>query len=152
MNKCMFTKENGLQCRAIAKRNGILCVFHDGVALIEKEAKAEQFTIYGLIDPTTSLIRYIGATKDTTKRFKQHLDETEVHGAPEYVQWQTDLRAIGLKPIPVILTLCGASPVQWEQAWIRISEKLYWPIINILRCSDEIHIPQVDEISSEFPK
>lgn len=62
--------------------------------------------IYGLQDPRTCRIRYVGAASDPFKRFEQHLDLIDYEyrgGTAAKRAWLSDLRDLGLKPWLVIL-------------------------------------------------
>lgn len=84
--------------------------------------------IYGLIDPTTSQIRYIGRAKDPRKRFLEHMkDKTDC----EKSVWIRTLRTFNLTPMLVILeeTTEAAAPLA-EKQWIATGLNCYWELTN----------------------
>jgi hypothetical protein len=60
-------------------------------------AKERGYTIYALIDPRDSSIRYIGITDNPDQRLKEHLRGRG--GNPPKRNWVYELRQIGLVPI-----------------------------------------------------
>ncbi len=76
----------------------------------------KKFYIYGLIDPLTSMIRYVGQSVDPNRRLYEHMKNT-THGTDD---WIACLKAFDTKPIVVILEVVGdgISPAQREQYWI----------------------------------
>jgi len=86
--------------------------------------------IYGLIDPRTNEIRYIGYTPDPNKRLKGHLYNCrweKTHKA----NWIKSLLKLGLKPEMIILQEVPESEWQIaEQAWIRFGWEEGWRLTN----------------------
>ena len=73
--------------------------------------------IYGLIDPRTREVRYVGKTKDLQERYRIHLYERRKNHKCNWIQY---LQQQGLKPEMVVLE--KVSEVQWQKAerfWIR---------------------------------
>ena len=69
----------------------------------------EEVTIYGLIDPVTHVVRYVGQAYDVEERFMSHLAESKVSEKPVYA-WMR-----GLHPLkPVIVVLATVRPQQIE--------------------------------------
>lgn len=77
--------------------------------------------IYGLVDPLTKETRYIGATKNITKRLEQHLkDKSNTYK----VHWIKKLRRQNL--VPEIITIEETSEKEWqnkERFWISYYRK-----------------------------
>lgn len=74
--------------------------------------------IYGLADPRTDEVRYIGKAVDVGRRFKAHLREKRYQTTPLYC-WINKLRQEGLSPGIFIFETVPLS--EWEQAertWI----------------------------------
>lgn len=86
--------------------------------------------IYGLIDPRTSEIRYIGYTPDLDKRLRYHIkDSKKEHN--HKANWIKQLLREGLKPEITILQEVPYN--QWaiaEMAWIRLGWEEGWPLTN----------------------
>lgn len=81
----------------------------------KKAAKTKKVEIYGLHDPRTGELRYIGKANDVGKRFKDHLRETR-RRTPLY-DWIKMLRGLGLVPRMEVLECCGVGA--WQEAEIR---------------------------------
>lgn len=63
-------------------------------------------SIYGLADPTTGDVRYVGKAVDPLKRLKEHLRERR-RASPLY-SWIESLRRRSLAPALVVLETCPA--------------------------------------------
>lgn len=86
--------------------------------------------IYGLIDPRTQLIRYVGKTNQALpSRLNSHIQD---RGRCHRVNWISELRRLGLKPeIVLIERLEGNWP--WQEAeryWIAYGRANGWPLTN----------------------
>jgi hypothetical protein len=72
--------------------------------------------IYGLADPVTNELRYIGWTKNPKRRRRQHL--AAITGTDEKAIWTRELAANGMAPEFFCIE---ANPFDWEEAeqfWI----------------------------------
>jgi hypothetical protein len=77
--------------------------------------------IYGLIDPETGKIRYIGKANDPELRLKRHFISQELNANTHKARWLRNLVSKGLRPILTILETVSVS--EWQSAEIRwISE------------------------------
>jgi hypothetical protein len=85
--------------------------------------------IYGLIDPETGLIRYIGKSTRPIERLRAHCRE---RSACHRSNWLQSLATRGLEPEMVILErIEGAWPWQIsERYWIAFARYHGWPITN----------------------
>lgn len=101
------------------------------------------FAVYALVQPDTEEVRYVGVTTSAESRRRQHLHETEIRGNIEFMQWQTDLRARGLKPWFVVVHVVESDPIMWEQAWIRHWKTLGHRLVNKLICDESIELPRI---------
>ena len=63
------------------------------------------YNLYGLIDPRTRLIRYVGYSKDLQKRYKVHLCDTD---KTHKTYWIRDLQKLGLIPELKILAVTNS--------------------------------------------
>ncbi len=59
-----------------------------------------EYTIYGLKDPQSNLIRYVGISKNIDARYKSHLYTKDNTGKNE---WIKELKKVSLRPELVIL-------------------------------------------------
>ena len=93
--------------------------------------------IYGLREPDTGLIRYIGKTNNPHRRWLNHLTEKS-HCKRTY--WIRSLLRRGLRPeIVVIEEIHGAWPWQEsERFWIAFANRNGWPLINMTSGGDGV--------------
>ena len=73
--------------------------------------------VYGLIDPTTRLVRYVGQTRDVSKRYEQHCRGRQ----PCTGAW---VRSLSTKPASVVLEVLSGPDVlrasfACETKWIK---------------------------------
>ncbi len=74
-------------------------------------------TVYGLIDPRSGLVRYVGVTVDLRRRYRRHLTDS---GDSYRVRWIKKLLEMGLKPGLVILETVEVAVCQEaERKWIK---------------------------------
>jgi len=98
-------------------------------ASFETPALSPRVYIYGLVDPETNDIRYVGKTTKLRARVCGHLnDKSRCHRA----SWIQGLKAKGLEPRVVVLEeIEGAWP--WQEAeryWIAHAKRQGWPLTN----------------------
>lgn len=62
--------------------------------------------IYGLVDPRTDLIRYVGQSVDIDGRYEQHVDTDFYCGNLAKRKWIKELKMVGLLPRLVVLATC----------------------------------------------
>jgi hypothetical protein len=75
--------------------------------------------IYGLVDPLTGFVRYVGKAHDPIYRLRVHLTPRELRGKTHKNHWIRGLLDIGEKPEQIILEKVNRS--EWQQAerkWI----------------------------------
>lgn len=88
--------------------------------------------IYGLKDPNTGEIRYIGKANNPKARFSQHLALTKTDTSRHKKSWIESLLRVGQKPELVILE--RVPETQWEDReiwWIQHGKDSGWPLTNI---------------------
>jgi hypothetical protein len=73
--------------------------------------------LYGLYDPDTNELRYIGKANDAAKRFKTHLWDSGRNNRP-VCNWIRGLVAAGKRPIMRIIEVVSAD--QWKEAETRL--------------------------------
>lgn len=85
-------------------------------------------TIYGLRDPDTKQIRYIGYSSNLQQRYSYHLsDPKRTHKG----NWIRSLKQKGLKPELVVLEECNADNwAERERAWIAQAKAQGLPLTN----------------------
>lgn len=90
----------------------------------------EKYYIYGLIDPTTMGIRYIGKTNNPRRRIVEHSEDV---GRAEKSSWIRSLRAMKITPIMVILEEVDKRNVSVkENEWIKRGISLGWALTNTM--------------------
>ena len=72
--------------------------------------------IYGLFDPDTGELRYVGKAKDSGKRFKRHIDERRLNRPVNL--WVRSLIASG--KVPALKVLEVVEDDKWEEAERRL--------------------------------
>jgi len=86
--------------------------------------------IYGLVDPRTNGVRYIGYTPDIEKRYKDHLLQCK-HEKTYKANWIRSLLKLDLKPEMIILQEVPESEREIaERAWIRYGWEETWRLTN----------------------
>lgn len=84
--------------------------------------------IYGLVDPTTWYIRYIGQSNKPLRRYGEHVEDED---DTEKCAWIQGLKRKGLKPILVILCTCPDYQADsTERAYIMQFSKTPWGLTN----------------------
>lgn len=84
--------------------------------------------IYGLMDPYTFWIRYIGQSDNPKRRYKEHIsDDSDTLKC----QWIKALHRRGAQPILVILDECTESEVDsLERWWIKFGMEKKYSLTN----------------------
>ena len=87
--------------------------------------------IYTLSDPRTNRVRYVGCTRNATRRQKEHLSSLPENPSPKHL-WVDELRQIGTEPIFTIVDSCE------DEVLATSLEKLHYSKNNDgeLLCSD----------------
>ncbi len=92
-----------------------------------------KFLIYGLVDPRTQAVRYVGKSTSGLRRPKEHSAPSLLEGVRTHkANWIRTLRAQGLRPtITVLEEFSDAGPLDVaEVAWIATGRALGWPLTN----------------------
>ena len=88
-------------------------------------------SVYALIDPRTSEMRYVGFSRDVLRRVRDHLtlsDRTNTHRA----HWLKSLRDVGLRPeVEVIETVERDAVKDAERFWIAYFRAMGCPLTNL---------------------
>lgn len=90
---------------------------------------ADKTAIYGLVDPVTNEIRYVGKANCPTSRLKGHLSQAKRRGKTAKEKWLNSLNKL---PQIVILGYCSDS--QWpelEIRWIELCGDMNASLTNI---------------------
>jgi len=92
-----------------------------------------RFIIYGLIDPTSLLVRYVGMSSSGMKRPRQHRQARAVSGKTYCARWIRKLFSNGLDFEIVILEIVSsqAGLPDAEKWWIAYGRACGWPLTNL---------------------
>lgn len=89
----------------------------------------KQIVIYGLCDPETKVIRYIGKSERVKERLSNHLnDKSQTHKT----NWINSLKKKGLKPEIIILEVINDESI-WqirEIEWIKLAREIGLSLVN----------------------
>ncbi|WP_133255484.1 GIY-YIG nuclease family protein [Phenylobacterium soli] len=102
--------------------------------------------IYGLTDPVTGELRYIGKANDATQRFGSHLRDMDRRRTPLY-DWMKKLRASGRSPALVIIEECAGDWREAERRLISEARARGARLLNVADGGDEPYCPP--EVRSE---
>lgn len=96
--------------------------------------------MYGLIDPQSKMIRYVGRTTQGQKRFHQHSYAARNCRSNTHVNnWIRSLYAKGLRFEPTILEFTDrATLIERERWWIRYGRMSGWDLTNLTEGGDGI--------------
>lgn len=82
--------------------------------------------IYGLYDPRTGYLRYVGKAQDPQKRLHQHLSSSHLKNFTHKTNWIKEVLASGFKPELKILQIVNV--VNWEKVerrWITLGRGIW---------------------------
>lgn len=85
------------------------------------DKNCRKVTIYALIDPRDSRVRYVGKTvQPLAKRVKQHIGQAGKHRRQRCGNWILHLLGLGLEPTSIVLMELNESQgwEYWERFWI----------------------------------
>jgi predicted GIY-YIG superfamily endonuclease len=111
-------------------------------------------TIYTLIDPRDLSVRYVGATTDIKRRFKDHTTHMGKNGAnPQKKEWIRELRTMGLKPEMEFIecTTEKAFAKEREKFWIDFFLSEEEPLLNIAE-TEKVHFISGRRLGSKRTK
>jgi excisionase family DNA binding protein len=97
--------------------------------------------VYGLGDPRTGELRYIGIAEDVYKRYAQHL--TAAHEDEEKDEWMNDLKSVGVIPTLAILESDIPDFLIYERQkyWIQYYLSQGAPLLNIPHALASMEVP-----------
>lgn len=93
----------------------------------------DNFIIYGLIDPITNQVRYVGKSSIGLERPKQHSLSCNLKGKNRKNNWIKSLKKINLIPIIKTIEICSSEEEldQKEIYWISFYRKIDKKLTNI---------------------
>lgn len=90
-----------------------------------------KYLIYGLIDPRTDLIRYVGQSANGIKRPRQHRTPKQLSANTYKCKWLRQLLRDGLDYRVVILQYSAEESLSSDEIWwIAFGRALGWPLTN----------------------
>jgi hypothetical protein len=99
----------------------------------------DRFIVYGLVDPRTDAVRYIGKSCSWMKRPTQHRQENFLRRDRTHKgNWVRQLAALGLAYRVEVLEVCPSERElgDVERFWISQAKGLGWPLTNISKGGD----------------
>ena len=92
-----------------------------------------KYIIYGLVDPITNEIRYVGKSCKGLERPKEHMWPFSLKNKSKKNSWIKKLMAVGLKPSIVVIETCGLqeSLDEREIYWISFYRKINKNLTNM---------------------
>lgn len=105
-------------------------------------AKWQAVEIYGLYDPRSGALRYIGKAKDSRQRLKGHIRDSRKRHTPVYC-WMRGLREAGHDPEMRVLALVQEDQwQQYERQMIADARNRNERLLNIADGGDQPHCPR----------
>lgn len=89
-------------------------------------------TVYHLVDPTTSAVKYVGKSTNPSARHRQHMQESQERQNTEKKRWIYGLMAQGLRPILIKIASYPTEP----EARARESQECHQHKATILNIHD----------------
>jgi hypothetical protein len=88
--------------------------------------------VYGLVDPRTLLVRYVGMSKNGLRRPKQHGEAGSLRRLTHRTAWIKTLRSAGFDYTIVVLEEIASTDAlaNTERFWIAYGRALGWPLTN----------------------
>lgn len=87
--------------------------------------------IYGLVDPRTLLVRYVGKSTNGLRRPRDHRMPSRVRQQTHVACWVRSLHACGLDYEIVVLETCDPDQLcAAERWWIAFGRACAWPLTN----------------------
>ena len=106
--------------------------------------------IYGLADPETPVVRYVGKTNDPCARLRNHLSDARKGGRNHRARWLAKILREGGMPRVIICEVgFGVGAAEAERKWIAHYRRLGNPLVNSSDGGDGspgyVHSPEVRE-------
>jgi hypothetical protein len=101
--------------------------------------------IYGLLDPLTGRLRYVGKSTDPAKRLRKHLREARLNPRCHRECWLKGLQDRGLRPTLIILETCSSDC--WQEAerhWIALWTQAGADLVNRTAGGDGLENPTAE--------
>ncbi len=95
---------------------------------------AGKYIVYGLHDPRTDALRYIGQTKSSVRqRLAGHLCDARRRGHTHIARWLAALGRLGLRPVVRVLERCSSADAvcDLERKWIEVARNRGDDLTNV---------------------
>lgn len=93
--------------------------------------------VYGLLDPNSNLIRYVGQSVDPRQRIKSHIRDLKKGYGAYKINWINKLKEENKKPILQVLCCCSKEDVNWKETfYINLFQELLKKMDSNLTNSD----------------
>ena len=113
--------------------------------------------IYGLADPRTNVVRYIGKSTTGMRRPRQHLRPGVLATDPTWKgRWLRQLNAEGLRPLITVIENCTRDVLSDREIfWIAEGRRRGWPLTNLTNGGDGttgrvVSASQIEAIGARF--
>jgi hypothetical protein len=98
--------------------------------------------IYGLVDPITSKLRYVGCTINLKRRVKAHLQEAASHTTTHRTAWIKGLLLRNLTPLVIVLEMCSSNDLfDREREYITSLRQRGYELVNSTDGGDGLRNP-----------
>ena len=110
-----------------------------------RKPRIEKCLIYGLVDPTDLLVRYVGLSSSGMERPKSHTQPHNLNLKTYCASWIRGLAARGSIPLIVVLELCSKEQLcAQERWWIAFGRACGWSLTNLTDGGDRpSHTPEL---------
>lgn len=135
MNNLSITTTAGLNMKLTSRGLVSRITNSIGLSALKKTTPMNTFEIYGLCDPLTNEIRYVGKANNRFERLKTHLLSAKKGSSPVHC-WLRSLTQRGLKPIVILLE----KTMDWQQSEVRMIEVLRgrgFKLLNVSKGGNE---------------
>src|ERR1035437_1716286 len=90
-----------------------------------------QTFIYGLIDPISNQLRYIGKTNNMVARYRSHLSTHKSRSNIHKINWVLKLKRLGCKPEIEIIDIVNTGEWRyWEIFWVAYYKWIGCDLLN----------------------
>ena len=97
-----------------------------------RRKRIEKYLIYGLIDPISLMVRYVGLSSSGMERPKSHTQPCLRAAATHCGAWIRSLALQGLVPLITVLEKCPKEVLSEQECWwIAFGRALGWPLTNL---------------------
>lgn len=94
---------------------------------------AARFIVYGLIDPRSRLIRYVGKSTTGLRRTRHHVKPSALLKSTHKARWIAQLHRLGMRCDVVVLDegVDARALCEMERWWIAFGRVCGWPLTNL---------------------